>query len=119
MYPLESCSLHLEVDEVLESNRTLLVLFSGHTPEGERYLVRHATGEHRQTWMCAPISERALACVRTGRAELRAAFVHTATGTVDIVTIEPDGHCTESLRLCEELGDGELPPAGSYLGLCA
>jgi hypothetical protein len=121
MITLQGCDLQLEVDEVLEAEASLLLhLFAGHTPLGERYLVLHSAGDgDGATWMCAPISERALACVRTGRADLHAAFAHTATGTVDIVRVEADGHCTESLRLCHELRDEDLPPIGSHLRICA
>lgn len=118
--PMPGNSLQLEVDEVLESRQMLPVLFAGHTPHGERYLVRYSPcGIWTGTWMCAPITERALACVRTGQAELRAAFAHTATGTVEVVTMELDGTCTESLRLCHDLADADLPPVGIHLLLCA
>ena len=120
MNPMPDGSLQLEVDEVLESQQMLPVLFAGHTPVGERYLVRYSPGDiWAGTWMCAPITERALACVRTGRAELRAVFAHTATGTVEIFTIEPDGRWSESLRLCHDLVDADLPPIGIHLRLCA
>jgi hypothetical protein len=120
MNPLPGCSLQLEVDEVLESRQMLPVLFAGHTPLGERYLVRYSPRDvWTVRWMCAPITERALACVRTGRADLRAAFAHTATGTVEILTVSPDGRCTESLRLCHDLADADLPPIGIHLRLCA
>jgi hypothetical protein len=120
MNPMPVGSLQLEVDEVLESWQLLPILFAGHTPRGEHYLVRYTpAGIWTGRWMCAPITERALACVRTGRADLRAVFAHTATGTVEIVTVSPDGRCTESLRLCHDLGDAELPPIGIHLRLCA
>jgi hypothetical protein len=120
MNPLQGCDLHLEVDEVLEPGAMLPTVFAGHTPAGVRYLVLRAEGNGRtETWMCAPISERALACVRAGRADLRAAFTHTSTGTVDILSIQPDGHWTETLKLCRELVDEELPPVGRHLQLCA
>jgi hypothetical protein len=66
--------------------------------------------------LCAPVSDRALACVRSGQAELRDAFTHSSTGAVDLVTVStrpgrrPEIH--ESLRLCCELTDDELPKAG-------
>jgi hypothetical protein len=120
MNSLQDCDLQLEIDEVLEADLSFFLIFVGHTPNGERYLVLHSVGDGRSmTWTCAPISERALACVRAGKADLRAAFAHSSTGTVDIVTVESDGHCTESLRLCHELGEADLPPLGSHLRICA
>jgi hypothetical protein len=118
MNPFQVFRFPLEADEVLEWEADIPTLFSGHSPDGERYLVRHAArSDHTVIWVCAPISERALACVRTGRAEVRDAFTHTATGGVDILTLGPDGHCTESFKMCAELRDEDLPPAGSHLGL--
>jgi hypothetical protein len=120
MNRLAVSSFQLEVDEVLQSEDDIPALFSGHTPNGEHYLVRHAAGHDRTViWMFARISERALACVRTGRAELRSAFTHTATGAVDIVNVELDGHCTETFKLCDEILDEDLPPVGTHLPLCA
>jgi hypothetical protein len=59
--------------------------------------------------MCAPITERALDCVVAGRAELRDALTHTATGTVDIVTVDSQGNRTESAKLCRDLDHQDLP----------
>jgi hypothetical protein len=62
------------------------------------------------------VSDRALACVRSGRAELRDAFVHSATGVVELVTVSTRPgrrpEFRESLRLCRDLTDEELPEAG-------
>jgi len=120
MNPLQGSALQLEVDEVLESGPTVPKLFAAHTRSGEHYLVAHASGEDRTgTWMCAPISEFALAFVRNGRAEVRDAFAHSATGAVDIVTIAPDGRCTESVKMCNELRDADLPSIVCHPQLCA
>jgi hypothetical protein len=120
MNPLQGSALQLEVDEVLESGPTVPKLFAAHTRSGEHYLVAHASGEDRTgTWMCAPISEFALAFVRNGRAEVRDAFAHSATGAVDIVTIAPDGHCTESVKMCNELRDADLPSVVCHPRSCA
>ncbi len=117
MNPFQGCDLQLEIDEVLQKGVCLPALFSGHTPAGEHYLVAHATTD--ATWVCAPITERALACVRSGRADLRAAFAHTATGTVDILTVQPDGHWTEVLKLCRDLTDDDLISVETCLPRCA
>ena len=39
---------------------------------------------------------------------LRDVFLHTATGTVDVVTATDDGEITESVQLCDSLGDDVL-----------
>jgi hypothetical protein len=115
--PLYGFGFRIQLDEVLESGPKFPTLFAGHTPFGGRYLVRYAP--RPATWLCAPITERALSCVREGRSELRAAFAHTATGAVEVITVGPDGRYTESLKLCSELSDEELPPSGTRLRLCA
>ena len=90
----------LEVDDVLARRGARLEVFSAHDPDGSRYLVAHTRGHGRAgTWLCAPVTERALACVQSGRAELR--------------------EFEESVRLCAELTDEELPQAGIRVGVSA
>jgi hypothetical protein len=116
--------LGLEVDEVLARRGARLEVFSAHDPDGSRYLVAHTRGQGRAgTWLCAPVTERALACVQSGRAELRDAFAHSATGAVERITISTrSGHrpeFEESVRLCAELTDEELPQPGIRIGVAA
>jgi hypothetical protein len=119
MNPFQHSTLGIEVDEVLEPGAPIPHLFAGHTLAGERYLIIQTTGdEHAGTWVCAPITERALDCVLAGRADLRDVVAHTATGAVDIVTIGSDGRCTERSKMSQELGDEDLPPVGRRL-VCA
>jgi hypothetical protein len=118
--PLHGIGFGFQLDEVLEEGPVFPTLFAGHSLSGDRYLVRHADSAPRLgTWLFASITEHALSCVREGRGELRAAFAHTATGAVELITVAPDGHYTESLKLCSELADEELPPSGTHLRLCA
>jgi hypothetical protein len=113
MNPLQRCSLHLELDQVLDPAAFLPHCFAGHSSGGQRYLIVQMNGNERTgTWVCAPISERALGCVLTGRAEFRDAIAHTTTGTVDVVTIGADGSCDELWKFCRELDDEELPARG-------
>jgi hypothetical protein len=119
MNPFQRSSLLLEVDEVLDPTAPLPQLFAGHTPAGQMYLIIQTAGDESSgTWVCAPITQRALECVLTGRAELRDVVVHTATGAVDLVTIGRDGHCVESCIVSQDLRDEDLPPIGRRL-LCA
>jgi hypothetical protein len=122
--PLGGSGLALEVDDVLAITGANLNVFSAHDPSGSRYLVAHTSGQGRAgTWLCAPVTERALACVQSGRAELRDVFAHSATGAVEKITVStksarrPKFH--ESLRLCTELTNEELPEPGVRLGLPA
>ena len=115
--PLGGSGLALEIDDVLARSGGRADVFSAHDPEGCRYLVAHTRGRGKGgTWLCAPVTERALACVCSGQAELRDAFAHSATGAVELVTVatrpgrRPEFH--ESVRLCQDLTDDELPGAG-------
>jgi hypothetical protein len=116
MKPFQRSSLQIQLDEVLDARALLPHLFSGHTPAGQRYLIIQTSGnEDCGTWMCAPITERALHYVLAGSAQLRDAVAHTATGAVDIVTVSSDGQWCESNKLCRELADEDLPPVGARL----
>jgi hypothetical protein len=122
--PLRGSCLGLEVDDVLAARGAQPEVFSAHDPSGSHYLVAHTRGQGRAgTWLCAPVSERALACVQSGRAELRDVFAHSATGAVDRITVSARSgrrpKFQESLRLCAELTDEELPQPGIRLGLPA
>ena len=93
----------LEIDEVLVAGE----VFSAH--DGQcRYLLARTSG---LIWLCAPISERALDCVASGRAELRAAFAHSLTGMVERFTVWSDA-VRESMIPCAQLQDEDLPRAG-------
>jgi hypothetical protein len=111
--PFQRSSLDLELDRVLDPAAAFPHIFAGHSSAGQRYLIVQTTGDERSgTWMCAPITERALDCVVAGRAELRDALTHTATGTVDIVTVDPQGNCTEAAKLCLDFDHEDLPAPG-------
>jgi hypothetical protein len=71
--------------------------------------------EHRRVWMFAPLSDRALECTLNGRADLRDVFMHTATGTVDLVTATDDGGVIDSVQLCDSLTEDMLPSPGRHL----
>jgi hypothetical protein len=101
-------SMALEIDEILAPEE----VFSAHDGQGRRYVIAQTAPA---TWLCAPITERALECVTSGRAELRAVFAHSSTGMVERVTVSGSGGCHESLVPCAELNDEVLPPAGVRL----
>jgi hypothetical protein len=101
----------LKIDEVLMPEE----VFSAHDDRGCRYVIAHTT---TATWLCAPISERALQCVASGRAELRAVFAHSSTGMVERWTMWGE----ESTVPCAELTDEVLPRPGvrlSWQSRCA
>jgi hypothetical protein len=105
----------LRIDEALMEDD----VFAAHDEQGVRYLVAHTSDT---TWLCTPVSERALDCVASGRAELRAVFAHSSTGMVERLTVHGSVVCQESVVPCSELTDDELPRAGvrlSWLARCA
>jgi hypothetical protein len=53
--------------------------------------------------MCAPVSDRAVECVRSGRASPWAVMHHSSTGTVEIYETRSDGTLDESVVLCTML----------------
>ena len=98
----------LSVDEVLLADE----VFSAHDEQGRRYLIVHTDSV---TWLCAPISDRALECVASGDAELRAVFAHSSTGMVERLTVRAGRVCGESMVPCAELTDDVLPRPGARL----
>jgi hypothetical protein len=108
--PLAGTPLAIDVDEVIAGWVGPPRLFAGHSPDGQRWLVAQVsdsdTGPRR--WLCAPASERAIGCVVSGIAAPTDVLRHSTTGTVEDITICPDGRICESVRMCAELGDEEL-----------
>lgn len=98
-----------DIDEVLEPHS----VYAAHDLRGARYIIAHTTPS---TWLCAPVTELALARVAAGDAELRDAFRHSSTGTVEKFTVHGPAVVDESLTLCGELTDDELPEAGLRIG---
>jgi hypothetical protein len=73
---------------------------------GGQYLVMEMAGSAGPCWVCAPVSNRALDCVRTGQASPWAVLHHSSTGTVDIYRTLRDGSVRESVVLCAALPVG-------------
>jgi hypothetical protein len=107
---LRGCDLSLDIDDVLVDDE----VFSGHDQSGTRYLIVHTAGT---TWLCAPVTDRALDCVASNRADIRDVLLHSATGLVERLTIHGSLVCQDSLKFCRELTDDELPQPGLRLAL--
>ena len=67
---------------------------------GGQYLVMELAGVTGPCWVCAPVTDRALECVRSGQASPWAVVNHSVTGTVDIYQTGADGSVNESVVLC-------------------
>ena len=70
---------------------------------GGQYLVLSLSGRSGACWVCAPASDLAIDCVRTGRASPWAVIHHSASGTVDVYRSRIDGSLSESVVLCSQL----------------
>jgi hypothetical protein len=73
---------------------------------GCQYLVMAVAGRSGPCWVCAPASDRAVACVRSGQASPWTVVQHSATGTVDIYRTGRDGSVRESVVLCSKVPSG-------------
>jgi hypothetical protein len=70
---------------------------------GGTYLVVEIPGQTGPCWVCAPVSELAVECVRAGRTSPWTVLHHSATGTVDLYRTTADGSLHCSTLLCSRL----------------
>ena len=71
--------------------------------DGGQYLVVELAGDGGPCWMCAPVSDRAVECVRSGQASPWSVLQHSSTGMVEVYETRADGSLEESLVLCTML----------------
>jgi hypothetical protein len=103
--------LLIDVEDVLVGPIGAPSLFTGQSPSGQRWLVaKFGESVEVRRWLCAPASDLAIHCVLSGRAQPADLFRHSATGTVEDITIGSDGRLHESIRLCAELTEREVSP---------
>jgi hypothetical protein len=100
----------VRIDDVFITAPGAPRLYAGHDASGQGWLVAlkcdHFDARH---WVCAPASDRAISCVRSGRARPADLFRHSATGFVELITAHADGRTSESIRLCADLDESDLP----------
>ena len=70
---------------------------------GGKYLVVELPGWAGPCWVCAPVTDRALECVRAGRTSPWTVLHHSSTGTVDVYRTTGDGSLHCSTVLCSSL----------------
>jgi len=76
------------------------------TELGIQYLVLALAGGSGPCWVCAPASDKAVACVRSGRTSPWSVVHHSSTGTVEIYRTLRDGSIRQSVVLCSQLPGG-------------
>jgi hypothetical protein len=110
--------LELFVDVVLEGHDVEVHSAKGF--QGEKWLIVQVDQDPEHlVWVCAPISDRALREVSTGRATTRDALRHSSTGTVEIVTVDHGRAIPDRCLCCSEIPDDLLPEVGRRVLLAA
>jgi hypothetical protein len=101
---MEKVPGHLQLREVIElTDGTEAAVGHG---VGGQYLVVAISGRGGTCWLCAPATDTAIDCVRSGRVSPWDVVHHSATGTVDIYRSRLDGTIAESVVLCSQLPTG-------------
>jgi hypothetical protein len=101
----------VRIDDVFVTSPGAPRLYAGHDADGQAWLVALTVDEaNARRWLCAPASDQAIGCLRLGKAQPADLFRHSSTGSVEVVTAEADGRLFESVRLCTDLDESELPP---------
>lgn len=102
--------LELWVDLALEDPRS--VVRSARGFHGDLWLIVQVDPDPEHlVWVCAPISARALQEVSVGRATPRDAVRHSATGTVEVVTVDHGRAVPDRWWPCADLPEELLPHA--------
>lgn len=99
---------HLRIKETLSCTDQYCGVAVGSGLGGD-YLVVELPGWAGPCWVCAPVSGRAVDCVRQGRVSPWTVLHHSSTGTVEIFRTASDGSMYQSMVLCASLP--HFPPA--------
>ena len=76
---------------------------------GHWLIVRVDDDPDHLVWICAPVSSRALSEVASGRAEVSDVLRHSATGTVEVVTVDHGHAVPDQCLVCSEIPTAYLP----------
>jgi hypothetical protein len=102
---LRFCGFDLElvVEEVLNPG-DWPSLCSASDMNGNHWLIVQVDHDPtRLTWLCARLSERAMRAVRAGQCTPADVLCHSATGTVELVTVEHGRAVPDRCVLCERV----------------
>jgi hypothetical protein len=100
--------LELFVDVAIDDAKAMVR--SARSFLGEHWLIVQVDqNPDHLVWVCAPITLRALEAVRIGRATPRDALRHSASGSVEVVTVDHGRAVPDRWLLCSALGEELLP----------
>jgi hypothetical protein len=104
--------IELDVEAILVKDERGTRVCSAHDCTSQQWLIVKVSDEPNDlAWLCVPVSERAIEAVMTGRGSLRDAIRHSATGTVDLVTVEHGRAVPDRCLLCASIPEYLLPPS--------
>jgi hypothetical protein len=101
--------IELFATEVLTEARGVSVR-SGVDVHGRAWLIVLVDDDPEHlVWICAPVSLRARSEVAAGRAAVRDVLRHSATGTVEVVTVDRGHSVPDRCLLCSHIPAALLP----------
>jgi hypothetical protein len=112
---LTFCGFDLElfVEGVLE-RREWPILCCARDVTGRQWLIVQIDDDPvHLAWMCSPVSERAMRAVRDGQCAPTDVLHHSATGTVELVTIDHGRATPDRCLLCEQVWE-HLPTSTDH-----
>jgi hypothetical protein len=115
---LRFCGFDLElfVEEVLERRNGLSLCAARDITGGQWLIVQTNSDPVRLAWMCAPVSERAMRALRHGHCTPTDVLRHSATGTVEWITIDHGQAVPDRCLLCQQVPDRLPPPTPGGTG---
>jgi hypothetical protein len=112
---------HLELfaGEIIAEHEEVSVRAGTDFGGGHWLIVRVDDDPDHLVWVCAPVSQRALQAVASGTAAVRDALRHSATGTVEVITVDHGRAVPDRCLLCADLPAALLPGGDVRVALAA
>jgi hypothetical protein len=107
--------LELFVEEVLDGGEGPTLCHARDFTGGQWLIVQTDDDPVHLAWMCAPVSARAMQAVRDGHCEPTDVLRHSATGAVELVTIDNGKAVPDRCVLGYQVSD-HLPPGADHSG---
>jgi hypothetical protein len=118
---LRFCGFDLEliVQAVLSADQGP-ALYCARDFTGNQWLITQVDDDPAHlAWLCAPMSDRAMDAIVKGQAFPRDAVRHSATGTVEPVTVEDGQAIPDQCLLCATLPEHLLPKVDYRVSMAA